>query len=159
MNPRIETLQEKKLVGKRMQMSFTNNHTKALWQGFMPMKGEIMNSRGHELYSLEVYPPLYFNKFNPDTPFGKWAAIEVTGPGIIPEGMEALLLPAGLYAVFLYKGRASEAFRTYRYIFETWMPGSIYETDDRPHFAVMGEKYRHDEPDSEEEIWIPIRPK
>jgi AraC family transcriptional regulator len=30
--------------------------------------------------------------------------------------------------------------------------------DQRPHVEVMGEKYKNNDPDSEEEIWIPIKP-
>jgi AraC family transcriptional regulator len=31
--------------------------------------------------------------------------------------------------------------------------------DDRPHFEVLGEKYKNNDPTSEKEIWIPILPK
>ena len=34
---------------------------------------------------------------------------------------------------------------------------SNYEIAERQHFAVMGEKYKKDHADSEEEIWIPVR--
>ncbi len=54
-------------------------------------------------------------------------------------------------------GPASKGPETYRNIFETWLPASGYVLDNRPHFAVMGEKYRNEDPDSEEEIWIPIK--
>ncbi|HLT33108.1 MAG TPA: GyrI-like domain-containing protein, partial [Aquaticitalea sp.] len=46
---------------------------------------------------------------------------------------------------------------TYQYIYGQWIPNSEYELDDRPHFALMGEKYK--DPESEEEFWIPIRKK
>jgi AraC family transcriptional regulator len=36
MEPGIETLAEKKLVGRRMTMSLSNNKTGELWQSFMP---------------------------------------------------------------------------------------------------------------------------
>jgi AraC family transcriptional regulator len=39
-----------------------------------------------------------------------------------------------------------------------WLPDSGFELDNRPHFAVMGEKYKRDDDASEEEIWIPVRP-
>jgi AraC family transcriptional regulator len=29
----------------------------------------------------------------------------------------------------------------------------------RPHMELLGEKYRNNDPHSEEEIWIPIEPK
>jgi AraC family transcriptional regulator len=159
MNPRIETLSEKKLIGKRMIMSYSKNKTFELWRSFMPRRKEIHNNIGKELYSIEVYTPLYFNNFNSDAKFEKWAAIEVMDFQTIPDKMEAITLPDGLYAVFAHKGTASAGPKTYQYIFGTWLPNSQYVLDNRPHFAVMGEKYKNDDPNSEEEIWIPIKKK
>jgi AraC family transcriptional regulator len=31
--------------------------------------------------------------------------------------------------------------------------------DGRPYFALMGEKYKGEQPDSEEEFWVPVKPK
>jgi len=157
--PRIETLNEKKLVGKRMRMSFSQNKTFELWRGFMPRRKEITNNIGSELYSLEVYDSLFFNHFTPDKEFEKWAAVEVTNFDALPHDMETLTVPRGIYAVFLHKGPASEGEKTYLYIFETWLPGSDFVLDNRPHFAVMGKKYKEDDPASEEEIWIPVQQK
>ena len=65
MRPRIERLTEKKLVGKRIRMSFSDNKTFELWRSFMPRRKEILNSMGTDLYSIEVYNPLYWNIFDP----------------------------------------------------------------------------------------------
>lgn len=46
----------------------------------------------------------------------------------------------------------------FRYIFGTWLPASGYVLDDRPHFEVLGPGYRPDDPEAEEDIFIPIRP-
>jgi AraC family transcriptional regulator len=156
MQPRIEMLSEKKLVGKRIRMSFADNQTAALWRSFMPLKKDIHNKTGTELYSLEVYPPGFFDHFNPADTFDKWAAIPVNDFEMVPAGLETIILPSGLYAVFLHKGPASNGPETYRHIFETWLPGADVVLDQRPHFAVMGEKYQQDSPSSEEEIWIPV---
>jgi AraC family transcriptional regulator len=72
--------------------------------------------------------------------------------------MEPLLFE-GLYAIFLHKGPASQGLKTYNYIFLNWLPESGYVLDDRPHFAIMGPKYLHEDPASEEEIWIPVKAK
>lgn len=157
--PRLEMLEEKKLVGKRIKMSFSNNKTKELWQGFMPKRREIKNNIGSELYSVEVYPLLFYENFNPDKEFEKWATVEVTDFEIVSEDMETIILPYGLYAVFIHKGTASEGSKTYQYIFGTWLPASEFLLDNRPHFAKMGEKYKKEDPGSEEEIWIPVKPK
>lgn len=157
--PRIETLAEKKFIGKRIVTSFSNNKTEDLWRGFMPKRKEIKNNIGAELYSIEVYTPSFFNNFNPDVEFEKWAAVEVVDFEIMPDGMESLVSPRGLYAVFVHTGPASTGSKTYQYIFATWLPNSDFIIDSRPHFAIMGEKYKHEDPSSEEEIWIPVKSK
>ncbi len=138
-------------------MSFSNNQTHELWKSFMPSRREIKNNIGSDLYSVEVYEPLYFKNFNPEKEFDKWAVVEVTDFETVPEDMETLISPRGLYAVFLHKGAASKGPETYQYIFGTWLPASDFLLDNRPHFAVMGEKYKNDDPDSEEEVWIPVK--
>jgi AraC family transcriptional regulator len=159
MQARIETLTGKKLVGKRMTMSFAENKTFELWRSFMPRLKDIHNKIGTDLYSMQIYAPLFFDNFNPGTEFEKWAAIEVSDIEIVPDEMEAFVLQGGLYAVFLYKGAASEAAGTFRNILGIWLPNSEYALDNRPHFEILGEKYKKDDPGSEEGIWIPIKPK
>ncbi|MBG6111282.1 AraC family transcriptional regulator [Flavobacterium sp. CG_23.5] len=157
MNPRIETLPEKKLMGQRMTMSLSNNKTRELWQNFMPRRKEIQNYIGTNLYSMQIYDSLYFNNFDPKTEFEKWATIEVTDFDIVPAELETVTVPSGLYAVFTHKGDASMAPKTFEYIFTNWLPNSDYLLDNRPHFEILGEKYKNNDPTSEEEIWIPIQ--
>jgi AraC family transcriptional regulator len=160
MIPRIETLAEKKLIGKQIRMRLSDNRTGELWRDFMPRRKEIKNSVNADLFSIEIYDrSLDFKDFNPDTEFVKWAAVEVTDFDTIPEHMETFILTGGLYAVFIYKGDGNDAQSTFEYIFGTWLPNSDYILDDRPHFEIMGEKYKLNDPNSEEEIWIPIRVK
>ena len=158
MTPRIELLQEKKLIGKRLTMSFANNRTAELWKSFMPRRKEIIQTVSEELISMQEYPPDHVTDFNPDREFVKWAAVEVTDFKQVPDGLETFVLKAGLYAVFDYKGSGSDN-RIFQYIFGTWLPASEYHPDDRPHFEVLGSKYRNNDPTSEEEIWIPVKPK
>ena len=157
MEARIKILTEKKLIGKHIIMSFVENKTFQLWSSFMPERKEIKNSIDSNLYSLEVFPVGYFNHFDPKNTFEKWAAIEVLDFNEIPPNMKALTIPTGRYAVFIHKGPATAADKTYGFIFTQWLPNSEYDVDDRPHFAVMTEKYKKDDPDSEEEIWIPVK--
>lgn len=126
----------------------------------MPRKKEIENSIGSELFSVELYDsPSYFALFNPAGEFEKWAAVKVEKFENIPEEMKPVIIPSGLYAVFPFRGTASEAPKLYQYILGSWIPDSTYELDHRPHFALMGEKYKNNDPNSEEEFWIPIRPR
>jgi AraC family transcriptional regulator len=159
MEARIENLAEKKLIGNYIKMNFIENKTFQLWNGFMPRLKEIKNPIDSNLYSLEVFPVGHFDNFDPANIFQKWAAIEVSDFEEIPSEMETLIIPAGLYAVFTHKGPASEGHKTYHSIFVEWLPNSQYTVDERPHFAIMGEKYKKEDPSSEEDIWIPIKTK
>ena len=157
MQPRIETLTEKKLVGKHLRMSLADNRTGELWRSFMPRRRDIANQLTSDLYSMQVYgQPVDVG--HPHQEFDKWAAVEVSDVSSIPDGMEAYTLPGGLYAVFSYRGSSTDT-TIFRHIFGTWLPGSAYTLDHRPHFEVLGDKYKNADPDSEEEIWIPIKPK
>ena len=159
MEPRIEVLLEKKLIGKRMVMSFSDNKTGELWKSFMPGRKEINNNIGTELFSMQVYNQTYFDYFMPDAKFEKWACMEVIDFDSIPNEMESFTLQGGLYAVFLHKGAASTGQKIFQYIFETWLPNSGYLLDNRPHFEILGAKYKNEDPNSEEEVWIPIKQK
>jgi len=160
MEARIEMLPEKKLIGKRLIMSLSDNRTFELWRSFMSERKKIEKSISADLFCLQVYPPSYnFKHFNPEAKFEKWAAMEVANFDIIPDEMESYTVTCGLYAVFIHKGAASAGYKTFRYIFETWLPRSDYAIDNRPHFELLGEKYKNDDADSEEEVWIPIKQK
>ncbi len=154
--PRIEYLQEKQFVGLHITMSLMNNQTIALWRNFMPRRKEIQHPVSSDLYSLQVYPKSYFSSFSPHTEFEKWALVEVSDTVNVPQDMSVFILSEGKYAVFDYKGSSQEAPSFFQYIFMEWLPNSGYELDHRPHFEVLGEKYKNNDPDSEEEIWIPI---
>lgn len=159
MIPKIETLAEKKLAGKHLRMSLANNTTGNLWQSFMQRRKEIVHSIGTDLYSLQVYGPSYFENFSPAGEFEKWAAVEVSSFDNLPEGFEPFILPSGLYAVFTHIGGPATGAQAFQYIFGTWLPSSDYRLDNRPHFELLGDKYSNNDPNSEEEIWIPVRQK
>ena len=158
MEARLETILSKKLVGARTRMSFINNRTFELWRSFMPRRKEIKNAVRPDLYSMEIYGPQFFARFDPAREFEKWAAIEVTDFNTVPGGLETFTLPEGLYAVFSYKGPGSAASRFVQQIFTDWLPKSEFRLDERPHFALMGAKYLNEDPNSEEELWIPVKP-
>lgn len=101
MNPDIKILPEKKLIGKRIKMSFGDNKTHELWKSFMPKRKEITNHLTHDLFSVQVYDSSFnFNNFDLYKTFEKWATIEVSDFNTIPDEMETYILQSGLYAVF-----------------------------------------------------------
>jgi AraC family transcriptional regulator len=123
----------------------------------MPVRTLVPNQVGENLYSVEVYHRNFFRDYDDKAIFQKWAAVEVSDFCDVPELFETQIVPKGLYAVFTHKGSYLKAPDTYHFIFHEWLPYSEYLLDDRPHLAIMGEGYKGDQDDSEEEIWIPIR--
>jgi AraC family transcriptional regulator len=157
MQPRIELIAGKKLIGMRIEMSFAENKTMELWRNFMPRRKEILNNVSTKLISMQLYGAS-FDASDLHTTFEKWAVVEVTDFNTIPSNMESYFLTGGLYAVFHYKGLDSNT-NIFRYIFGRWLPNSGYVIDNRAHFEILGDKYRNNDPNSEEDIWIPIRAK
>ena len=158
MTPKITNIEQKKLIGQRLSMSLLQNKTGQLWGQFAPRIKEISSRTSSNKISMQVYPTDYYKNFSPANEFEKWAAVEVSNFNEVPEGMETFILDGGLYAVFDYKGSSADP-SIFQYIFSVWIPNSKYIIDDRPHFEVLGAKYKNNDPDSEEEIWIPIREK
>ncbi|MDC6367171.1 MULTISPECIES: GyrI-like domain-containing protein [Flavobacteriaceae] len=156
MTPRIEQLKAKKLVGHYIKMSLTENKTGILWRDFLPKIKEIPKRISQDKISMQIYPANYYSAFNPNTEFEKWATVEVEDFENIPDGMSAFNLEGGLYAIFDYKGSSSDT-SIFEYIFGEWFPSSGFQIDDRPHFEVLGKNYKNNDPDSEEEIWIPVK--
>lgn len=158
MIPRIENLKEKKLIGIRQIMSLVNNQTAELWRSFISRRKDITNNLTNDMISMQVYGQTYFTDFKPTKEFEKWATVEVANFNNVPNDLETFMLKGGIYAVFDYKGLSTDN-SVFQFIFGTWLPNSDYVLDDRPHFEVLGTKYKNNDPTSEEEIWIPIQPK
>jgi AraC family transcriptional regulator len=63
---------------------------------------------------------------------------------------------SGFMLFFTYKGDANGAPAAFEYILLLGYR-SEYVLDHRTHFEILGDKYINDHPDSEEEIWIPVK--
>jgi AraC family transcriptional regulator len=156
LDQRIEISPERKLFGRHAIMSFSAYRVADVWKAFIPSLKDIKNRQNDLLLSMTIYPPEYFNSFNPELQFEKWAAVEVSDFYDQPEACEKFILKSGLYAVFHYKGSSTD-YSVFQNILGTWLPSSDFELDERPHFELLGSKYKNNDPESEEEIWIPVR--
>jgi AraC family transcriptional regulator len=156
MTPRIETVQPKNLVGKRMKLSYADYKIGQLWSSFMADRKHINSPLTNELIALTIYTPDHFMNFRPTNEFEKWATVEVSNFDQVPEGMETIILPSGLYAIFLYKGTGIHIAEFYQNIYTRWLPDAGFDIDQRPHVEILGQKYKNNDPTSEEEIWIPV---
>lgn len=140
-----------------MTMCLRENRTAELWRSFMPRRHEIKYRSGNHFISMQVYQP-ETNIFDAATLFEKWAAVEISDADALPEGMECYRLRGGLYAVFNYQGTPEGFYQAEQYIYGSWLPASGYVLDEREHFERLPENYHPQDPDAEEEIWIPVRP-
>ena len=155
MNPTIKIFPTTKFIGKNLSFTYADYRAFEIWSSFMPKRKEIQNAIGSELYNIQINPDNF--DFQPNTPFVKWAAVAVTSFDFIPDDMESLEIEEGLYAVFNYKGDQSNVAAFFNSIYTEWLPSSGYQLDTSPQFEILGEKYKNGSPESEEEIWIPIK--
>lgn len=156
--PRIVTISDIKLVGKCIRTSLAQDQTRELWKSFHAHVHQIENATGSGLYSVQIFDKgQRFEDFTPDTPFEKWAAVEVNDFSELTNGMENFTMAGGKYAVFIHKGLLSDFPKTSQYIHTEWLPGTFYELDNRPHFEIMKDDYDPTNPEAEEEVWVPIR--
>ena len=157
---RIEVLRPVLLAGLKRKIPLTPGAITALWSDFMPQVKFIPQRENSLLYSVQLYDRgTTTENFNPLQPVTKWAAVPVNEKAELPSGLEYKSLEGGLYAVFIHKGVPATFPATMDFIFRNWLPSSGYEWEAREQFEVMGEKYRHNDPLSEEEVWIPLRKK
>ncbi|MGB3776018.1 MAG: GyrI-like domain-containing protein [Leeuwenhoekiella sp.] len=159
MEPVFEDIEPRKLIGMRIETTISFDDTAGLWKTFVSRQQEIKNKKDNSYYSIQVYPEgLKMKDFTESTTFERWAAVEVLEYEQIPEGMEKKILSGGMYAVFTHVGPVKTFVETSNFIYSEWLPTSGYELDGRAHFERLGTKYYGpDHPDSEEEIWVPIR--
>lgn len=158
MVPEIVVFPETRLAGLRTTTSFSQMNTISLWQKFMPVRMSVQQRENDLVYSIDIYPEGFFSgPVQFERQFDKWAAMNWKDSVKLPDDWEYLTIPAGLYAVFHFRGNQQNAPEFYRNIFMQWLPEAGYVTDDRPHFALMGEKYKNGDPNSEEDIWVPVR--
>jgi AraC family transcriptional regulator len=157
--PEIKQIPEIKTVCMSTRTSLINNNTKRLWSLFMPRMQEINNKKDDHFIAVYLYPEaMGMNDFTLQTIYKTPAAVPVTNfPEILPQHMEAFIIPEGLYAVFEHKGTVSDFNKTTDYVYNKWLPESNYSLCKRPHFEILGNRYLGpNNPGSIEDVYIPI---
>ncbi|MFF2093154.1 GyrI-like domain-containing protein [Paenibacillus sp. NPDC058174] len=133
----------------------SENEISALWPRFMSRVPEIRNAAGGT-YGLN----LFGEGCLPGGPFHYMAGIGVEPPSAdsLPEGMDTVTIPAGLYAVVTRKGVIDGIRDAFRYYWEEWLPASGYVTRSSGiEYEYYDDRYLgNDNPESVMEIWCPI---
>lgn len=153
----IKTNPAYQIIGMKREISFAENTTSEIWQNFMPRRHEISDKINSDLFSISIYTEDFFRAFDIHNKFEKCAGIAVKSTESIPEGMQLIPIEEGMYATFIYKGLAENYPKVFQNILQHWIPENGYQIDNRPFFEILGEKYKRNSEESEEEIWIPIR--
>ena len=158
MIPVVKQIPDKLIIGRKIATSITQYNPFELWSKFMPKRKEILNPISAEVLSIQIFQEDTFasTSFNENTLFDMWAAIEVTKIEQPPADMESYIIYGGTFVTFTLKGEQPTLTEQYNYLINDWLPKEGYCIDNRAHFQVMGDKYKRNDPNSEEEAWIPI---
>jgi AraC family transcriptional regulator len=82
-----------------------------------------------------------------------WHVVATTGP--VPDGLDALEVPAGLWVVFEGEGAVPEALqRLWADSFGEWFPSNPYRTVPGP--EILAVEYADDHLTARGELWIPV---
>ncbi len=159
MKPEITELEKKRLIGISVKTSLAQNNIPQLWNTFMPRIVEIANKIDSGCYEIHPFDSeLKMENFTEDMDFEKGAAVEVDNLDNIPDGLKAITIEGGKYAVFEHKGIMSNIQFSFDYAYGTWLPNTGYELDKRADFEVYGQQfYGPENPESITELWIPIK--
>lgn len=153
---RIELIKDRKFVGQSKSMSLIDNFTFELWSSFRPKINQISHRMNNDFISLQEYGGVsYFSNFDLSNIFTKYALVEVHC--FVNDGFDHVTITDTLYAVFLHKGSSEDFPLTMNFILSEWLPTSSYRLVDAPHFEVLDNRYKKENPDSQEEIWVPIQ--
>lgn len=159
MNPRIETIDNKKVVGLRINTCVAKPiETIEMWSKFMPQRNKISNRSNNQYLSIQVMDPqLKLEVFTENTMFEKWAAVEVSNHDDNLVGLESYTISGGKFAVFTHHGPAQNFGQTMHKFFTEWLPSSGFQFDpERPRFEILEEDYVPTNQEAEEEVWMPI---
>ncbi|OBX23857.1 MULTISPECIES: GyrI-like domain-containing protein [Bizionia] len=147
------------IIGNKSELSFLTNGegTGSLARQFMPRLQEITNRVGTYSFSIQNYKYFNIKTMTPETLFEKWIGVAVSNVDTIPESMESLIIAGGDFLVFPFQGSVADFIKFWQQLHNEWLPNSIYQLDNRPHFEKLPAGYNPMRDDNQEEIWIPIK--
>tara|TARA_B100000497_G_scaffold128039_1_gene172747 strand:+ start:6334 stop:6807 length:474 start_codon:yes stop_codon:yes gene_type:complete len=151
--PKIIEFEGSLLSGISKSMDLQTFAPAEVWSQFMPRISRVNNRLNDDLISLRSFEGIPLFGPNASPVFVYWGGVETE---VKNDGFEHIHIPSGTYAVFHFKGLSSDS-TIWRYIYGEWLPNSSWELDDKPHFERLGPAYKNNHPDSEEEIYIPLR--
>ena len=120
-----------------------------LWSKFAPSIGSIPGQQGYVTYGV-CLPRGNGN-------FGYVAGVGAAEGNAIPDGMVAVEIPAGRYAVFTHKGSLDFLSDTVDHIFGTWAEQTGDLKVGAPDFERYGDRFNPASATSEMDYCVPVR--
>lgn len=152
--PKIVKMEEMIIIGLQEKMSMTDMTIPKLWKDFTPREDEIQN-----LVNPEQFWGVSFDMEQKEgtTEFSYMVGRQVKNTKNVPEGMSFHIVEARIYAVFSYKGPVENLEKTYKYIYQEWLPKSGHKPVMNDELELYDDRFKYDEPDSEMFIYVPIK--
>jgi predicted transcriptional regulator YdeE len=147
MQPKIVEKPAFTVVGMGYQGKNENDEIGELWAHFNPRMSEIQDVIDG---AFGVCEPA-----KEDGTFRYLAGMGVSKTDQIPQGMQVWEVPAQRYAVF--PCTLQNIHETYRYAFETWLPGSDYTYSGTPDFEYYDETFEPEDEGSTLYIYVPVK--
>ena len=147
-------LEEASFLGFSTETSLVQNQTAVVFRQLMIWRKDDEAYKNMPVYDIKIYPRDYFTAFDPSRPFVKWAAVKRKEKDT-NASLKPYVVPRGSYLCFTHTERVSPSF--FQELYNTWLPQSPYELDDRPHFDKMWPDPTNRGAVVKEEIYIPIK--
>lgn len=146
------------MAGLRGTTSLSDNRLSGLWEKFLRLHKDLFVAAGAGYGICKTQHTTYTN--NGDVSFAVMVGSPVHDFGSLPPALplEQKVLRAGKYAVFTHRGTFANLFKTYQYIFGTWLQTAKVTLDDREDFeGYEREVLSFSDPKNEVKIYIPIK--
>jgi AraC family transcriptional regulator len=121
----------------------------ALWQRFNAYAGTIARQKGHAAYGVCC-------NSDDEGNIDYIAGVEVADFSDLPKELTRVRIPEQRYAVFAHREHISGIRRTWKTIWNKWLPQSGYSVTDAPTFERYGESFDPLTGNGGLEIWIPL---
>ncbi|KEZ86515.1 AraC family transcriptional regulator [Lacrimispora celerecrescens] len=159
-HPRIVELPEIRVAGIRGETTLRDNRLRELWDRTNSLYSQIPNRipGGRSFGICEACAENTLYTMNEDILFTEVAGTEVSSFEGLTEPFVQKVIPGGRYAVFTHRGTLRMLPQTFDYIWGTWFLTTKEELDWREDFELYDERFLgYDHPDSEVDLYIPVR--
>ncbi len=151
-SPTIKEMPELNLVGLVSQFHCSSpdgipRQWERLARQSMPIPGQV---------NATAYGACF--NFDPEGNFDYLSGYEVKPGSPLPEGLQALKVPANRYAIFTQKGHIAGIQGVFAAIWSQWLPESGFEAAEAPTIERYGKEFNPQTGLGGYQIWLPIRP-